>query len=98
MLKYRGSPDALVKHLARDVARPETRDPDLPADLTVGVVKARLELIKRNFDREAYSGRAQLLDVRLHDVVTPRMSGSWPSGYSSGTRSQAPRFRSDGFI
>jgi hypothetical protein len=44
------------------------------------MVQARLELIKRNLDREAYSGRAQLLDVGLHDVVTPRISGFWPSG------------------
>jgi hypothetical protein len=81
LLKHSGSPDALVKHLARDMARPETRDPHLPAHLAVGLVQARLELIKRNLDREAYSGRAQFLDVGLHDVVTPWMSGSWPSGY-----------------
>ena len=54
---------------------PESRDPDLTADLAVGVVQARLELIKRNFDREAYTGRAQFLDVGLHDVVTLRSDG-----------------------
>jgi hypothetical protein len=54
---------------------PEPGNPDLPADFAVGVVQARLELFKRNFDRETYTGRAQFLDVGLHDVVTPWVSG-----------------------
>jgi hypothetical protein len=57
------------------MTRPESRNPDLPANLAVSVVQARLELFKRNFDRETYPGRAQFLDVGLHDVVTPWMSG-----------------------
>ena len=80
MLEDGAPADPLIKNLPRHVARPESRDPDLAADLAVGVVQARLELIKRNLDREAYTGRAQFLDVGLHDVVTPWMSGYWPSG------------------
>src|SRR5262249_43285209 len=108
MLEHRRPADTLVENLARYMPGPESRDPDLPADLAVGVVQARLELFKRNLDRQAHSGRAQLLDVGLHDVVTPWVSGLWPQAITSpapslahrvsGTRSQAPRFRSDGVI
>jgi hypothetical protein len=75
VLKHSPAPDSLVKNRTWHVTWPESRDPDLPADLAVGVVQARLELFKRNFDRETYTGRAQFLDVGLHDVVTPWMSG-----------------------
>src|SRR5215470_6330992 len=91
MLEHGRPAHPLVEDLARHMPRPESRHPDLLADLAIGVVQARLELFKRNLDRQAYSGRAQLLDVGLHDVVTPWVSGLWPQAITSPAPSLAHR-------
>src|SRR5712691_12354946 len=57
------------------MARPEAGNPDLAPDLAVGMIQACLELIERHLNGQSHAGRAQFLNVGLHDVVTPRLSG-----------------------
>src|SRR4029077_6492429 len=53
------------------VPGPEAGDPDLFADLPVGLVEAGLELSERNLDGQLDPGRAEPLDIGLHGGVTP---------------------------
>src|SRR5207248_10243460 len=62
----------------RHVPGPEARDPDLFADLPVGLVEAGLELGERNLDGQLDPGRAELLDIGLHGGVTPWSPASCP--------------------
>src|SRR5690242_13013573 len=57
---------------------PEAGDPDLFADLPVGLVEAGLELGERNLDGQLDPGRAELLDIGLHGGVTPWSPASCP--------------------
>jgi hypothetical protein len=45
------SADALIDNPGRSFPGPESRYPDLSADLLVGGVEARLELFERDLDR-----------------------------------------------
>jgi len=51
LLDNRRSADALIDNPGRSFPRTESRYPDLSADLLVGGVEARLELLERDLNR-----------------------------------------------
>ena len=66
VLDDRGAPDPLVDDARRDLALTEPGDVDLLADVGVGVVDGRLELLVGHLDGELRPGGLKILDGALH--------------------------------
>src|SRR6185312_3969467 len=78
LLEHDAAAEPLVDDPRRHVPGPEAGNPDLFADLPVGLVEAGLELGERNLDGQLDPGRAELLDIGLHGGVTPWSPASCP--------------------
>ena len=70
-----GAPHPLVDQTVGDFTLTETGHLNLRGDSFVGLIDLRLQFLKRNLNRQLYSGRVEVLDSALHVRGTPENVG-----------------------